>query len=287
MEDPLKKRDWNLYAMSLGGISRQNNDSQSGYPGHDAKTMGFVIGSDKRLGDGFIIGVDGGYAMTNVSWNDLGGSSGEADLLFGSIYGGYLSKKWNIFTRLSGGLASYDTDRRIAFTSCLAKSNAAGMLNSGEIGGSYDIMMGGWLLKPNASLRYANLSHNGYKEGGANDDLNLTVEGTTAESLESSLGIFISRDVIFNGMKITPDIRVAWHHEFMSDPVTMKYVLPKAENSRDLKVKGPERGIETFMVGAGLGIAITDRTSAFVSFKTTMGDTERTYTASAGMKIEF
>jgi subtilase-type serine protease len=282
---------WSLYAIPIGGVSSHDGDSGSVYPGHDAKTMGIIIGGDKRLGSNFVAGIDGGYTLTNITWKDPGASTGEAGLFFGGVYGGYLASKWNLHARLGIGLASYDTDRRIVFGSgadCIdrtAKSSATGILYSGETGGSYNIALGKWFLRPNASLRYVNLSRDGYTESGAKD-IDLATSETQAESLEGSLGVVISRDMTFRGIKVTPELRAVWRHEFMGgDPVILTSSL--AAGGSSFVTKGPERGTDRFGLGMGITAEITDRISGFLRFEEMICDTTQAHNFSAGFSLKF
>src|SRR5262249_26003027 len=127
------------------------------------------------------------------------------------------------------GWSSIDNDRRIVIPSVFdgtAKSDTdAFLLTMGaEVGYAFRFD-GGFSVTPLGGLAHRHASIDGYKETGASP-YNLDVDSNDVDSLTPTLGFAIGGDFDLGGMKLSPEVRAAWQHEFLDseEDITASFV---------------------------------------------------------------
>jgi len=75
------------------------------------------------------------------------------------------------------------------------------------------------------------------------------------ESLRSELGASIAYRAAFNGVIITPQVRVAWQHEFMDSTQSMRSSF--ASGGSTFSVDGPHMKRDRAVMSAGITAQIT------------------------------
>jgi len=175
-----------------------------------ATTANVVAGADWRLSENWLAGVFGGYALTNGDLDTFGSTTKISTRTVGG-YGSYRAASW--YANLIGlyGWDGYD-NRRVAL----------GAANSSRFDGSHYTLrgalgtdlrvFGGFVATPEVSLQYTRMSTDGFTESGGITAL--SVGSDRSESLRSSAGARIARDLQTSNGVLTPELRLAWLHEF-------------------------------------------------------------------------
>jgi uncharacterized protein with beta-barrel porin domain len=190
-------------------LSVAHEGARTDAPATRATTANVVAGTDWRVTDRALLGVFGGYATTRGDLDTLGSTTRISTRSVGG-YGAYEAPTW--FATLIGlyGWSDYDNNRV-----------ALGTLNTSSFGGTHytvrgtvgtDLRVGGWVVTPEFGLQYTKVSTDGFAEAGGVTALN--VASDSSESLRSSLGARVARDYRINGAVLTPEVRLAWLHEF-------------------------------------------------------------------------
>jgi outer membrane autotransporter protein len=256
-------------------------DSTFNARGYDLATGGFTMGIDYRIGSHFAVGLTGGYAYTHADLFDgsrikvNGGKLGLYATAFGS--GFYLD------TAVVGGLSGYDT-RRVALEGSARGETLGGDLNV-LVAGGYDWTKGGLTIGPTASFQYTLVGFGDFTESGSLAPL--AYPSQNAESFRTALGTRASYDWKIGPIRLVPELRLAWQHEFgETDYALVSSFANGAGNS--FTVHGPAIGRDSMLLGAGFAVHWTDRFSTYAYYD---GELFRTNylsnNVSAGFRVAF
>lgn len=190
-------------------LSFSHDNARTDAPETRATTANVVAGADWRVTDNALLGVFGGYAYTRGDLDTLGSTTKISTRSVGG-YGAYEAPTW--FATLIGlyGWSDYDNSRV-----------ALGAIDTSSFGGTHytvrgtvgtDIRVSGWVVTPELGLQYTKVSTDAFAETGGASALNVAAD--SSESLRSSLGARFARDYRINGGVLTPELRLAWLHEF-------------------------------------------------------------------------
>jgi len=194
--------------------SRHGNDGGSRY---DYTIGGAIAGFDYLVDPSIRVGVAIGYSKTNVDMKESQDNS-DADSMQGAIYGSYVpaGKMWYIDVAFAYSKNSYETKRYIDFGNIhrVAKGSYDGNDISGYLEGGYKVAWKDYTLTPLISVLAMRNHTDSFTETGAGT-LNLTTASQNTDSLQSGLGVKMSRN--FETAKdffLTPELGVKWLHEF-------------------------------------------------------------------------
>lgn len=81
------------------------------------------------------------------------------------------------------------------------------------LGGGYDLKHRGLTFGPTAPIQYNFLGVNAFTETGSLAPLHVQVKDSN--SLRTQLGVRSAYEYMLNGVKLRPEVRVAWEHESM------------------------------------------------------------------------
>jgi outer membrane autotransporter protein len=107
------------------------------------------------------------------------------------------------------------------------------------------------------------------------------------DSLRSELGATIAYAAVFNGMTITPQVRIAWQHEFMDSTQSMdsRFVGGRGPT---FSVDGPHMDKDRAVLSAGLSAQITPTVTVYGFYDGHLGSSDyNSNQFSAGVKIDF
>jgi outer membrane autotransporter protein len=238
------------YGIFVRGFGQHGaQDSTDDNYGYDFTLNGIIVGFDHKFSNHYVGGASVGLANNDLA-ADRDSSTGEIDSTLYSVYGSYLLNKGYIDAVLSYGKNSYDTQRHViigATTTDVTSTHDGDLLSLGLSGGAY-YSLGNWWLRPYVSLQYTRLDEDGFTESG--DGSSLNVAARTTNALISQLGTTFLRDYKVKGGHITPELNIAWNHDFDIDDhlINASYVgAPDASFSIEGQ-KVEENGI---MLGAG------------------------------------
>ncbi len=248
------------YTLSSWGTfmgSSARMKSASSIPGFREKMTGLMLGIDYNLENNFTLGVAGAIAYQNL---DQQGGSGSSTV---KSYQGYLYSKWDNIedgmgaywnSSLGTGVMDIETRRSISFLDRKAKSSHSAQVYSASTGSGYVFKNGKWAFKPGLNINYALLREDSYSESRAGN-VSLDIDSRDSQSLQSRLGISLSREVQLKKALLIPELRMHWIREYISNPKD----LSASFKDQDLTFKAKARKIPEN--SGTLGLALNARFS--------------------------
>ena len=246
-------------------------------------TGGFLIGADAIIGDGWRLGLAGGYSTTNFSVADRS-SSGSSDNWHVGLYGG---KTWGALA-LRTGLAytwqDISTARSVAFSgfadSLSANYDAGTFQTFGELGWRIDTAYASF--EPYANLAYVNLDAGSYlEEGGA---AALSSDGGGMDTTFSTLGLRASRQVTVGSLDTILRGAIGWRHAFgdITPTVTQAFLSSDA-----FTVGGVPIAENAAILEAGLDLKVGTGTTLGAAYTGQFGDGVMENGFNANLKVQF
>jgi len=249
-------RGLRLWGQIFGHHGTQNQ--RQGVSGYAAKTLGVALGADTRIAQQIQGGVALSYASSviNAKGSNSGDNSG-IDSYQTTLYGTYIGEPYYIDTSLSVAMHQYSTERQISFTgfSDIADSRYKGYQYTAKIDGGHPINTGLIIVTPTLGASYSFLKQNSYTESSTNGSA-LHLNQQTISSVKSSVGTKFTKTVETESFTYTPELDIAWTHEFKSDPLrtTASYVAG-GSSFTSTSVKPAK---DALIVGAGLTVIGAD-----------------------------
>lgn len=270
---------WSVFLEGTGGSATV--DGANGVYGYDFDTIGVTLGADLRVNDHFAVGIMGNYASSDASLVNNG--SIDADSYKAAVYATLYQGGFYLDALLGAGYNSYDTSR----SSVLGYANASpdGWELDTLINGGYDMHQGNWTFGVMASLAYTEVNLNSFTETGSLSPL--TYEDQSQESLRSNLGAKISYTAMMGGMKVTPQVRVSWQHEFLDSTQSINSQFIPG-NGPIFTVNGPEIGEDSALVSAGLSVQVSPALSVYAYYDGQLGRANySSNNVTVGLKYDF
>jgi outer membrane autotransporter protein len=209
-------RPWGTW-LSVVGI-RGDQDSADGYRGHDYRSTGQVMGVDYRLREGLLIGATGSNIHTSTDLNRARGSN-DISTYFGSVYGTWFTQRAYVEAVASFGRSNIDSERSVRVGPTIRRASADYDSDAwsafSEVGLRMPLPRTS-VLEPFASLGFAYLREEGFRESGA-DSVNLNVDSRDSNSLRSELGLRLRSRRITSIGRWTGEFAAAWSHDFDID----------------------------------------------------------------------
>ncbi len=270
---------WTAFFEGTDGSATIEGDYNSS--GYNFDTRGGNVGADYRVSDRLSVGIMGSYADSTA--NLVNGGSIEAESFKGAIYATIYDDAFYVDALLGAGNHSYDT-RRVGLLGLAEGSTDAleidAMLNTG-----YDIKNGNWTYGPTASVAYTRMMIDSFTETGSLAPLHFPEQHQ--DSLRSELGAKIAYNADVNGMRISPQVRLAWQHEFMDSKQAMESSFVGGTGSTFI-VHGPDMDKDRAILSAGLTVQITPTVSVYGFYDGHVGSSDyKSNQVTAGIKIDF
>ncbi|MGM4920085.1 autotransporter domain-containing protein [Tardiphaga sp. 813_E8_N1_3] len=191
------------------GASFAREGARADAPAFKSNTVNVLAGYDRHITDSLVAGVFGGYALTRGDIDNVGSHTKISTGTIGG-YGTYQAPGWFATAMGLYGFSDYDTTRVAVGTTNTAAFSGDHYAIRGTIG--TDLRISGWVVTPEIGLQYTRVMTDGFAErGGA---AALVVGSDSSESLRSSVGARFAYDYALNGGVLTPELRLAWLHEF-------------------------------------------------------------------------
>jgi outer membrane autotransporter protein len=107
------------------------------------------------------------------------------------------------------------------------------------------------------------------------------------DSLRTELGARIAYTAVFNGVTITPQLRIAWQHEFLDSTQSIDSRFAGG-GGPTFTVDGPHMSRDRAVVSAGVSARINPAVSVYGFYDGHIGSSDLTSNQfSAGVKIDF
>jgi outer membrane autotransporter protein len=282
--EPADRGRWGIFTEFVGTSGSLNSStSQTGY---NFNILGFIGGADYRLREDLLLGVGAGYYHTSTTYDDSGGSAGVNSIpIF--AYTAYTPGDFYAIGFLGFTLNLYDLNRNVTFdgVSRTATSSVDGSQFNAALEAGYDLRFTKAIVTPVATLFYSKACVGGFTETGAGS-LNLNVDSQSADSLQSGIGVRVSRPFKTGKTEVLPQIFAFYQHEFANDSRGLNARLAQAGSTFVFQTDSPGRDFA--VLGAGLSLNFGKNLSFQASYNAELG--RGNYTAqflSAGLRWEF
>jgi uncharacterized protein YhjY with autotransporter beta-barrel domain len=253
-----------FWVRGVGEFGDQAGGGQcTGFAYH---TGGVVGGIDYQPGPEVILGFGAAYLGSGLNWNNNGGSAGSNNVKFG-LYASYFTPRFFLDGVFTGGVNWTAVQRSLDFTgegvswisglpvdslpvNRQAASDQTGHDLALHLQSGVNLSLGGWDLTPLARVSYFYINEDGGAEHGAGS-LNLNLQGMSAQTVRTQLGLRLGRTLVTaSGLKLTPEVKVGWAHEFPLDNRVINAGL--SELGGIFAVNGFTGQTDSLVAGAGL-----------------------------------
>ena len=233
----------------LAGLSEQ----------YRGEGFGFAAGLDTALGPFHAVGVNVGFASTEIE--DVVGVDEPLDVstFIAGLYAGLQSGNFSLDAYAGTGYNDFEQNRRVFVGDYAgeARGDWGGMHYNASLRAGYDIALSEkFWARPVVSLDYLRLSEDGHTEQGDRGVALFVSERTSELGAVTGLMNFGAN---FEGARtwIRPSLRVGYRNEFISDPVLTAYQfanITDAVVAQTLSSDFPSSGLLLgFSVAAGSG----------------------------------
>ncbi len=270
---------WNYFFEGLDGSARVDGDGNAS--GYRFDSTGGVVGAGMRVSETLVIGLLGSYLDSDARL--VNGGSIDAESYGLSAYATMYENGYFLDALIDGGYNSYDTRRSSLLG--YADGNPDGWQLNSMLNAGCDLRSGNWTFTPNASIAFARVTLDQFEETGSLSPLSYPRQHQ--ESLRSEVGATIAYDTLFSGMMITPQLRVAWQHEFLDSTQHMEssFVGGTGQNFR---VNGPLMDRDRAVISAGLSAQISSSITLYAFYDGLLGSSDyQADQVTAGIKIDF
>ncbi|WP_044562084.1 autotransporter domain-containing protein [Azospirillum sp. B4] len=209
------------------GVLRGTTTEAAGYR---ASSAGLVLGADWFASDEVMAGLAFSWINSaSVGQGVMAGSTtrvGSYQLTAYSVYRPeWADQKLSVEGQLGFGYNHFDQRRAIQFLGARANANYGGEQYLGKVTVGYELpRQGAFTFTPQYSLRFVRLVNHDYQERDAGPaNLKVDTLGTNAVTQELGVKVDTELDTLFG--KLSPDLRVAWVHDFRDAPIPTTGVL--------------------------------------------------------------
>jgi outer membrane autotransporter protein len=213
----------------------------------------------------------------------VNGGSIDAESYKAAIYATVFKDGFFMDALLGVGKNSYDTRRSSLLG--YADGSPDGWELDSLVNAGYNFRRGNWTFTPNASVAYTRVTLNSFDETGSLSPLSYPDQHQ--ESLRTELGATMAYNAVVNGMKVTPQVRIAWQHEFLDSTQSMESSFAGA-GGPTFMVDGPHMDRDRAVVSAGVSVQVTPTVCVYGFYDGKIGSSDLTSNqVSVGVKIDF
>jgi len=248
------------WSTAFGGWGKRNSDSDSGSPGYSISNYGNVSGVETNFGD-ITLGITGALGTTNA---DFAGGKGAVttDSWHAGVYG---SVPTGLHLVLNASFAYGQTDSRLKRTipvsgggSTAGKSEGSEW--TGQIGAAVPLRAGDGsvVVTPSVNLIHSSVTQDALTESSVGGlEASVGKNSTATTSLRTGVQAAKLTRLADKPTRLTASID--WVHSFNNSTSDADIALTGA-GSTSARFRGSRGGNDTFRVGVGAEIALTERT---------------------------
>jgi len=256
---PSPDNRWGLFATGSGEFTDVDGTANSS--GYDFKSAGITLGADYRVNRQFAVGIMAGYVDNGAHLIDDG--SVDVQGFKGGVYATWYDKGFYVDSAVGGGYNFYDTRRGVL--GATARGSTEGTELDGLIGAGYNIKRDRLTVGPTLSLQYTYVHIDNFTETGSRAPL--AIEDNDSHSLRTRLGGRLAYDLEAGHITLRPEIRAAWHHEFLDRERAIDSRLASGAGSV-FQVNSPTIGRDSLALSAGLTVQWSSRLSTYLFYDT-------------------
>ncbi len=281
---PGSSGNWGFFTDFVSSFGKQ--DTTTDQIGYDFSIFGFTTGIDYRFREDLVLGLGTGYYHTGATYK---GSGGDADI--NSIpfyaYGAFTPGSFYAQGYVGYTLNLYSMNRDFVFGGINRRATSS--VNGNQLNVSletgYDVKLPFATMTPAASLYYSQAWVDGFTETGAGA-LNLSVDSQSADSLQTGVGMRLSRTIKTKKAVVLPQVYAFYQHEFANDSRGLNSRLAQTGNTFLFRTNSPSRDFA--VLGAGLAVGLKKNLTLQVNYNAEVGRGDYTpHVVSAGLRFEF
>ena len=271
---------WGWFASGNGSFLSIGNGS-NGVAGYDLTTSGMTVGLDYRFAGNLTLGVVAGYLNSSIDLTGngrIGVNGGQ-----GGIYAAWSKGGLYLNGAVTGGGNSYDIRRTGLGGSVLG--NTTGSQFDSLLSGGFDLHANHWTFGPTADVEYTWVGVDAFDEHGSLAPLH--IQNNEASSLRSRIGLRATYDADIGGVRVTPELRAAWQHEYLDNQRSISASFVDGGVGA-FTVGGPAIGRDSLTVIAGVTVQISKQVSIFADYDGNVGRTNySSHSVIGGVRVKF
>jgi autotransporter-associated beta strand protein len=276
--EPYERR-WNFFVEGLGGSATVSTTSNAS--GYNFNTIGTMMGADYLVNEHFAFGGMGGYTRSNASL--VNGGSIQADSFRSAVYATLFGGGFYLDGQTGLTYSSYDTNRSSLLGNAIG--NTSGVAFNSQITGGYDHHVGDLTMGVFTSLAYTRVNFDKFTETGSLTPL--SYPNQYQQSLRSNIGVRFGYTTQLGRMRLTPQVRASWQHEFMDSTQSIASSFSTGPGPV-FNVNGPAIGRDSLRLSTGLLLQITPTVGAYLFYGGQLGRANYiSHSVTLGMNISF
>lgn len=279
--DPVTRPDSDMGGFAFGQALLADFERSGTNQGYEFGGFGALVGVDRRLAPGFVIGAYSGFQRTKQDKNAGVDMDGVQAGLYAVRH--FESDHW-LSASVGGALNSYDTRRNVLGST--VRGSTDGYEVGAVLGAGRDYRRGSWTIGTEVELGYSRLWIDGFTESGGLAPL--VIDDQTADSLRGTLGVRLSRDFApaANGWRATPFAHAGWRHEFLDTDKTLRSSFANGAGLPFVvEREGASRGV--LVAGAGVAVAFGPRLDARLGYSLEANDDYAVHRLDGGFSFRF
>jgi outer membrane autotransporter protein len=290
-----------VWANGFGQFgSRDLTTSVNGYSFNNA---GFVAGADYRLTPQLVAGLAFGYSQSNTNF-DTSAVSAPGQFLSGNLFQGNVYATYSVTDALylSGiglvGGGNNNSQRHIVIPSnnpastppidSISAGNFGSQIQGVTVAGGYALPFGPLVVTPIARFLYQHTGVDAVTENGALG-ADLAYGSSSVNTVLTFLGADAQYTVNTSFGPLYPIARFHWAHQY--SPGNTAVSVGYSNDSTSLStfiLPGTPTSRNYFDLGIGLGLQLSNNSSAFINYDAILGISNTTYNSfTAGVRFTF
>ena len=274
----LADRDSGSWITGYGASGE--TDATSGTARMETDRRGVVFGIDRALGEGWRLGVLGGYSRTDVTQRARL-SSASVDTWSAGLYGGAEAGAWGLDFGAIHNWHAVDARRSVRIGDLSQQLSAGYDARSWQLfaEAGYEVQAGALMLEPFAGVSYTGLATDGFSESGG--DAALTASSDTDHTAFTTFGmhgaVALSDRFHVRGM-------AGWRHAFGDTDPSSTHTL---SGGSAFTVTGAPTAEDAVVTEFGIEASLSDNAFLGVAYKGQYGDGAAAHGFNAGLKVTF
>jgi outer membrane autotransporter protein len=277
---------WTDLVRFGGDVDGDSNASRATF-----EAAGLVGGVDAMIGDATRIGTSLGYSRGTNELGAFSDDSASTRSLMPAIYAAHTAGAWSLEGAFGYGSHTVRTVRDIRVGPASRQARAtyradqySGLARIGIALPSPPALS----LRPFVELRYSTIARRAFDEEGAASASLVNVEDVEVESLRSLAGIRASWAPRAFGMRVEPELSLAWAHEALDTRGAMTGTLDGATalaGFRTFTVNGPLESRDGAVIALGVSTTLVAHGRAFVAYEGAVTETGAEHGLTAGLRF--
>ena len=256
-------------------FSHSDHESTSKASGFDTNSDGVAMGIDKQLDNRTKVGLGYAYSSTDIS---SGIRDTDVDTHTAFVYGQYKPANWYINTVVAYNWSDYSEKKAALGFNANADYDVESWAVQSLYG--YEMQLNGYDVTPEAGLRYAHISQDGYT-----DALGTSVAANDSDILTAIVGAKVVKDYALDSDTIIrPELRAAVTYDLVDDANNSNVVLA---NGVAYRVNGEKLNRLGFELGAKVATDVSDNWEISLAYEGGFREDYQNHTGMLNAKYKF